>query len=46
MKSVTVQIPDNLEISEGDLKFLAAAQLHRVVIADTNCLIPLTKIVL
>jgi predicted HTH domain antitoxin len=28
MKSVTIQIPDNLEISEQDLKFRVAAQLY------------------
>ncbi len=28
MKSVTIQIPDNLEISEPDLKFRVAAHLY------------------
>ncbi len=28
MKSVTIQIPDNLEISEQDLKFRVTAQLY------------------
>jgi predicted HTH domain antitoxin len=28
MKSVTIQIPDNLEISKQDLKFVVAAQLY------------------
>lgn len=28
MKSVTIQIPDNIEISEQDLKFRVAAHLY------------------